>query len=149
MILRANSSFVMSAALTVRLALSEFQAAIQVLPRVLAELQEAVETIQATSDRLVEALDSAIPASTAREFVGSGSYFVVLRAKPGQQPGIYRTKRELATAVERVVGCYHSRPNEPIQLHPDAEVHPEGFASVRAADLEFHSKLGYAPEHHW
>ena len=139
----------MSAALTVRLALSEFQAAVQELPRVLAQLQETVETIQATSNRLVDALDTAIPASTAREFVGSGSYFVVLRAKPGGQPGIYRTKRELAAAVERVDGSYHSRPNEPIQLHADAEVHPEGFTSVKAADREFHSKFGYAPKHHW
>ena len=77
----------MSAALTVRLALSEFQAAVQELPRVLAQLQETVETIQATSNRLVQALDIAIPASTARKLVGSGSYFVVLRAKPGGQPG--------------------------------------------------------------
>lgn len=117
-------------------------------------IRQSLYEVIARLDRLEESLAPPPPTPATSTYnrthaIVNGKYFLVFSARPGAQPGVYKTKRAYAAAVELEEGSYHSRPGEIIVLHPDALVDDEGCNTVREADDRFRQKQNSEPLHHW
>ena len=74
---------------------------------------------------------------------------MVLHTRPVGQPGVYKTRKEFAAAIEAEAGSYQGRQGELIVVHQEAQVSEENSDTVKAADTYFVAHKDITPAHNW